>query len=202
MFLEHMCCTPDLRDDAVTEVLAVVRTPPDVARPKLRQIVHADFTDYTAIQHQFTSLDACFYCLGVSAVGRSEAECTRVTHDYAPAAVRALIAASPNLTLVYVSGEGTDPAGKSRQVWARVKGRTENDLRALPLTAAGRRGRFPDPVLPRALPCHRGHPPAAGAPLPRYVTTTDAVGRAMLAAVRPDSNAPVLFRWACPWILC
>ncbi|MGW5776501.1 epimerase [Streptomyces sp. NPDC003863] len=202
MFLERMCCAPDLRDDAVTEVLVVVRTSLDVAHPKLRQIVHADFTDCTAIQHQFTSLDACFYCLGVSSVGRSEAEYTRGAHDYALAAVRALIAASPNLTLVYVSGGGTDPTGKSRQMWARVKGRAENDLRALPLTAAGRRSRLPDPALPRALPSHRSHPPAAGAPLPRYVTTMDAVGRAVLAAVRPDSNAPVLFRRACLWTLC
>ncbi|CAL9676630.1 NAD-dependent epimerase/dehydratase family protein [Streptomyces sp. enrichment culture] len=135
-----------LRDDAVTEVVAVVRTPLDVAHPRLRQIVHADFTDFTAIQDELTGLDACFYCLGVSAVGRSEAEYTRVTYDYALAAARALITASPGLTFVYVSGEGTDPTGQSRQMWARVKGRTENDLQALPMTSYMFRLGFVQPV--------------------------------------------------------
>ncbi|MFJ5776200.1 NAD(P)H-binding protein [Streptomyces sp. NPDC093094] len=195
----HAC----LRDDAVTEVLAVVRTPLDVAHPKLRQIVHADFTDYTAIQDQLTGLDACFYCLGVSAVGRSEAEYTRITHDYALAAARALIAVSPNLTFVYVSGEGTDPTGKSRQMWARVKGRTENDLRALPMTAHMFRPGFVQlvdgavsrtPLYRRLYRATAVFHPLLKRLFPRHVTTTDAVGRAMLAAAGPDGDAPAVLR--------
>ncbi|MGD1221472.1 NAD-dependent epimerase/dehydratase family protein [Streptomyces krungchingensis] len=199
----HGALHASLRDDAVTEVLAVVRSPLDMAHPKLRQIVHADFTDYTAIQDQLVGLDACFYCLGVSAVGRTEAEYTRVTYDYALAAARALIAASPTLTFVYVSGEGTDPTGKSRQMWARVKGRTESDLQALPMTAYMFRPGFIQPVdgAVSRTPLYRGLYRATAVihPLlkrlfPRHITTTDAVGRAMLAVAGPDSNAPTILR--------
>ncbi|MFJ9683361.1 NAD(P)H-binding protein [Streptomyces sp. NPDC101194] len=190
-----------LRDDTVTEVLAVVRTPLAADHPKLRQIVHADFTDYAAIQDQLTGLDACFYCLGVSAAGRKEAEYTRVTHGYALAAARALIAASPALTFVYVSGEGTDPTGRSRQMWARVKGRTENDLLALPMTAHMFRPGFIQPVdgAVSRTPLYRRLYRATAIlhPLlkrlfPRHFTTTDAVGRAMLTVVRQDDNAPAV----------
>ncbi|MFF7444426.1 hypothetical protein [Streptomyces sp. NPDC008122] len=101
----HRALRACLQDGTVTEVLTAFRTPWAWRTRKLRQVVFTDFIDYTAIQDQFTGLDACFYCLGVSAVGRSEVECTRVTYEYALAAARALIAASPNLTFVYVSGE-------------------------------------------------------------------------------------------------
>lgn len=199
----HGALYASLRDDTVTEVVAVVRTPLGAAHPKLRQIVHTDFTDFTAIQDELTGLDACFYCLGVSAVGRSEAEYTRVTYDYALAAARALIAASPGLTFVYVSGEGTDPTGQSRQMWARVKGRTENDLRALPMTAYMCRLGFVQPVdgAVSRTPLYRrlyrataALHPLLGRLFPRHITTTDAVGRAMLAAARPGSNAPAVLR--------
>ncbi|MFJ8858983.1 NAD(P)H-binding protein [Streptomyces sp. NPDC102451] len=195
----HAC----LLDDSVTEVLAVVRTPLSVQHPRLRQIVHTDFTDYTAVQDQLTGFDACFYCLGVSAVGREEAEYTRITYDYALAAARALLAAGPAPTFVYVSGEGTDPTGKSRQMWARVKGRTENDLRALPMTAYMFRPGFIQPVdgAVSRTPLYRTMYRATAAlhPLlkrlfPRHITTTAAVGRAMLAVARPGSNAPAVVR--------
>ncbi|WP_062650155.1 NAD-dependent epimerase/dehydratase family protein [Streptomyces maremycinicus] len=195
----HAC----LRDDAVTEVLAVVRAPLAVEHPKLRQIVHTDFTDYTAIRDHLTDLDACFYCLGVSAVGRSEAEYTRVTYDYALAAARALLAPSPALTFVYVSGEGTDPTGRSRQMWARVKGRTEKDLQTLPMPSYMFRPGFIQPVdgAVSRTPLYRTLYRATAVlyPLlkrlfPRHVTTTDAVGRAMLAVAGPGGDAPVVVR--------
>ncbi|MEW2514763.1 NAD-dependent epimerase/dehydratase family protein [Streptomyces sp. NPDC046870] len=199
----HGALYASLRDEAVTEVVAVVRTPLDVAHPKLRQIAHADFTDFTSIQDELTGLDACFYCLGVSAVGRSEAEYTRVTYDYVLAATRVLITASPDLTFVYVSGEGTDPTGRSRQMWARVKGRTEHALQALPMTAYMFRLGFVQPVdgAVSRTPLYRriyrvtaALHPLLGRLFPRYVTTTDAVGRAMLAVARPGSNAPAVLR--------
>ncbi|ROP55545.1 NAD-dependent epimerase/dehydratase family protein [Streptomyces sp. PanSC9] len=197
----HGALYASLRDDAVTEVVTVVRTPLDMVHPKLRQIVHADFTDFTAVQDELTGLDACFYCLGVSAVGRSEAEYTRVTHDYVLAAARALITASPGLTFVYVSGQGTDPTGQSRQMWARVKGRTENDLRALPMKAYMFRLGFVQPVdgAVSRTPLYRriyqvtaALHPLLGRLFPRHVTTTDTVGRAMLATARPGNSAPAV----------
>ncbi|MFD6497370.1 NAD-dependent epimerase/dehydratase family protein [Streptomyces sp. NPDC060188] len=195
----HAC----LRDDTVTEVLAVVRSPLPLTHAKLRQIVHADFTDYAAVQDQLKDLDACFFCLGVSAVGRSEKEYARVTHDYTLAAARALNAASPSVTFVYVSGEGTDSTGKSRQMWARVKGRTENELLAMPMAAYMFRPGYIQPVdgASSRTPLYRvmyrvtaALYPVLRRAFPRYVTNTDAVGRAMLAVARQHGTGPTVLR--------
>ncbi|GAA0960193.1 NAD(P)H-binding protein [Actinocorallia libanotica] len=192
-----------LADDTVTEVLAIVRSPLPLDDPKLRQIVHTDFTDYTAVQDRFQDLDACFYCLGVSAAGRKEAEYTRITYDYALAAARALHTANPALVFVYVSGEGTDSTGRSRQMWARVKGRTENDLLAMPIPAYMFRPGYIQPVggATSKTPLYRalyrltaGLYPLLKRAFPRYVTTTDAVGAAMLAVTRLNGGGPTLLR--------
>ncbi|MEV5261678.1 NAD(P)H-binding protein [Streptomyces anulatus] len=199
----HGALRASLRDDTVTEVLAVVRSPLPLTHAKLRQIVHTDFTDYTSLQDQLKGLDACFFCLGVSAVGRGEEEYTHITHDYTLAAARALQTASPELTFVYVSGEGTDSTGKSRQMWARVKGRTENELLAMPIEAYMFRPGYIQPVdgASSRTPLYRILYRATGAlypilrrTLPRYVTNTDAVGRAMLAIIRQNGAASAVLR--------
>ncbi|MFE9853334.1 NAD-dependent epimerase/dehydratase family protein [Streptomyces sp. NPDC005576] len=199
----HGALRASLLDEQVTEVLAVVRSPLDIAHPKLRQIAHTDFTDYTAIQEQLHGLDACLYCLGVSAVGRKEDEYTRVTRDYALAAARALAAANPALTFCYVSGEGTDPTEKSRQMWARVKGRTENELLALPISAHVFRPGYVQPVdgAVSRTPLYRtvyritaGLYPLLRRAAPRYVTTTRAIGRAMLAVTHAEGTSPSVLR--------
>ncbi|WP_329600018.1 epimerase [Streptomyces pseudovenezuelae] len=192
-----------LLDDTVTEVLAVVRSPLRVDHPKLRQITHTDFTDFSPIQDQFTDLDACFYCLGVSAVGHTEDAYTRITLDYTLAAARTLYAASPAITFLYVSGEGADPTGTSRQMWARVKGRTENELGAMEMKAHMFRPGYIQPVdgavsrttLYRVVYRITGVLyPILRRVVPRYVTTTRSVGRAMLAVARADGAAPTLLR--------
>ncbi|MEW2305569.1 hypothetical protein AB0958_37400 [Streptomyces sp. NPDC006655] len=99
----------------------------------VRQVVHTDFTDFTAVQGEFEDLDACFYCAGVSSAGRSEEEYSRITHDHTLAAADAVSAASPSLTFTFVSGEGASEAGRS--VWARVLGRTENEQLRMPFSA-------------------------------------------------------------------
>ena len=192
-----------LLDETVPEVLAVVRSPLPVEHRKLRQIIHTDFTDYTAVQDQLHDLDACFYCLGVSAFGRREEDYTHVTLDYALAAAGALHDASPALTFVYVSGEGTDSTGKSRQMWARVKGRTENELLAMPMHAYMFRPGYVQPVngatsrTPFYRVLYRTTAflyPLLKRVLPRHVTTTDAVGRAMLAATSLNGAGPTVLR--------
>jgi len=97
-------------DDAhVEHVLLVSRHPTDVSHPKIREIVHADFTAFERLQDTFTNLDACFYCLGVTAVGLSEPQYHHLTYDLTLAAATALASASAGrLTFCYVSGEGTD----------------------------------------------------------------------------------------------
>ncbi|MER5863262.1 NAD(P)H-binding protein [Kitasatospora sp. NPDC002040] len=180
-----------LLDDRVTRVRAVVRSPLDTTHPKLTELVHADFTDFTALAAEFEDVDAVFYCLGVSSTGKREAEYRRITHDYTLAAARAL-PANPALTFVYVSGEGTDSTEQGRLMWARVKGRTENELLAMPFhaymfrpgyihAANGERSRTPAyrliyPVLSRLYPLLRRT-------VPGKVTTTEDIGRAMIAVV-------------------
>ena len=194
-----------LLDEDVTEVLVVVRKPLPLDHPKLRQIVHADFSDFTAVQDQLTDLDACFFCLGVSAMGRGEEEYTRVTYGYTLAAARALQAANSELTFVYVSGEGTDSTGRSRQMWARVKGRTENALLAMPMHAYMFRPGYIQPVggATSRTPGYRvlyrvtaSLYPLLRRAFPRHVTTTDAVGHAMLAVTRLKGAGPTVLHSA------
>ncbi|MDX6763908.1 epimerase [Streptomyces sp. F8] len=124
-----------LRDDSVDGVLAVGRSPLGVTHPKLRERVQDDPSDLSAAGVDPAAYDACFFCLGVSSVGMKEEDYRRVTHDLTLAVARPLAAANPGMTFVYVSGEGTDSTGRGRSMWARVKGRTENDLLELPFRA-------------------------------------------------------------------
>jgi nucleoside-diphosphate-sugar epimerase len=103
-----------LLDPAVEGVLVVTRNTTSQTHPKLREIVHADFADLSAIEGELTDYDACFYCLGVSSVGMSEADYTRVTYDYAMAAGRVLARHNPTMTFVFISGGGTDSSEKAR----------------------------------------------------------------------------------------
>src|SRR5471032_1382162 len=113
----------------VEQVLLVGRTAMDVQHAKLRQLVRADLFDYRDDAAQLQGYDACFFCLGVSAAGLDEAQYTRLTYAQ-PLAQR-----NPGMTMVYVSGAGTDSSERGRSMWARVKGRTENALLRLPFKA-------------------------------------------------------------------
>jgi uncharacterized protein YbjT (DUF2867 family) len=125
-----------LDDPRVASVLAVGRRSCGVTHPKLTEVLHGDFYDYSAIASRLAGLDACFFTLGVSAAGLSEAEYAHQTYDLTLAAARATLAGSPRLTFCYVSGVGTDSTERGRVMWARVKGRTENALLALPFAGA------------------------------------------------------------------
>ena len=96
--------------------------------PKLRQIIHSEFTDFSALKDDFSRCDACFYCVGVSAAGMSKEKYHHLTYDFAMAAARELFEVNPEMTFIYVSGQGTDSTEKGRMMWARVKGKLENDL--------------------------------------------------------------------------
>jgi uncharacterized protein YbjT (DUF2867 family) len=125
-----------LADSRVRSVLAITRSPTGHTHSKLREVLHADFFNYDTLAADFASCDACFFCLGVSSVGMGEAEYTRLTYDLTLAAARAMVAANPRMTFCYVSGVGTDSTERGRTMWARVKGKTENALLALPFAAA------------------------------------------------------------------
>jgi uncharacterized protein YbjT (DUF2867 family) len=191
-----------LLDPDVASVLAVVRTPTGQRHPKLRELVHRDFFDYGAIAEQLTGFDACFFCLGVSSAGMREATYRHLTFDLTLAAARALVDRNPGMTFIYVSGMGTDSSARGRIMWARVKGETENLLLTLPFRAAYMfRPAMIQPlhgVTPKAGLMRAFH--SAIAPFlvvlqrvaPKYVTTTENVGRAMLAVAKHGAPKPVL----------
>nr|WP_221377767.1 epimerase [Actinoplanes polyasparticus] len=175
----------------VDEVLAVIRTPTGVSHPKLREVKPADFTDLSPIKDDLRGADACFYCLGISSVGLDEAAYARISYDYPMAAARTFAELNPQITFVYVSGAGTNAQG--RQMWARVKGRAENDIIALlPNGYAFRPGMIqPMHGVRSKTGWYNALYTAVGpiVPLleriaPKYVTSTDKVGQAMLRAAR------------------
>ena len=115
----------------IERVLVIVRSELDMKHPKLIQLVHKDFSDFSNISEMLKGYDACYLCMGVSAAGLSEEEYTKMTYDFTHALARPLAEINPEMTCIYVSGQGTDSSEKGRSMWARVKGKTENDLTKL-----------------------------------------------------------------------
>jgi uncharacterized protein YbjT (DUF2867 family) len=191
-----------LLDASVESVLALGRSPSGQRHAKLREIMHDNFLDYSAIEPQLAGYDACFFCLGVSSVGMSEQRYRHLTYDITIAAAKALSKLNPGMVFVYVTGRGTDSSEQGPLMWARVKGKTENDLLKLPFKAAymfrpagiqplhGIRSRT---AWVQALY-------VAAAPLltllnrvaPNYMTTTEQVGAAMIKVARDGYPQPVL----------
>jgi uncharacterized protein YbjT (DUF2867 family) len=125
-----------VQDAEVTQVLSVVRRASPSVPDKVHELVHADFTNYAGVERELTGYDACFFCLGISSAGMSEADYSRITYDFTVRAAETLARTSPALTFIYVSGAGTDSTEKGGTMWARVKGKAENALLSLPFKAA------------------------------------------------------------------
>ena len=125
-----------LADPRIARVVTVGRTASALHSAKLEEIIHPDLSNYNSIESSLGDFDACFFCLGVSSAGLSEEEYSRVTYGYTLAAANTLVRLDPRMTFIYVSGAGTDSSAAGRVMWARVKGRTENALLALPFAAA------------------------------------------------------------------
>lgn len=120
----HVC----LNHPAVEHVLIVNRKASGVTHPKLKEVIHGDFFNLASIENQLANFDACFFCLGVSSVGMKEEEYYQLTYTLTATFANALAKQNPNLTFCYVSGASTDSTEKGKSMWARVKGKTENEL--------------------------------------------------------------------------
>jgi len=120
----------------VAAVLVINRAPIGVSHPKMTELIHSDFTDLSPIDSELAGFDALFFCAGVSVIGKSEAEYTTLTFDLTLAFAQQLLALNPGMAICYVTGAGTDTSEQGRQMWARVKGRTENALLAMPFKRA------------------------------------------------------------------
>jgi uncharacterized protein YbjT (DUF2867 family) len=191
-----------LRSSEVESILSIGRRATGQPHPKLREIAHQDFTDFSAIEGELSGYDACFFCLGVSSIGMNEEDYRRVTYDFALSAARTLARLNPAMTFIYVSGAGTDSSEHGATRWARVKGQTENALFELPFQAAYAfrpayiqplSGITPKTTWLRALYAIAGPLyPVWKALFPKYVTTTAQVGRAMIHVAREGAPKRVL----------
>lgn len=191
-----------LLDPDVERVLAVGRGTTGQQHEKLRELAHGNFLSFTSIEGELAGYDACFFCLGVSSAGMSEADYHRVTYDVTMAAAQTLARLNPGMTFIYVSGAGTDSTERGRSMWARVKGKTENALLKLPFKAVYLfRPGYIQPMhgitsktkLYRAIYAVMGPLyPVWKTLLPRYVTTTEKVGRAMIQVARHGHPARFL----------
>ncbi len=186
----------------VSQVTLVGRTRVEQEHPRLQQVVQTDLTDLHAIEPQVPTLDACFFCLGVSSAGMTEAAYRHVTYDLTMAVATTLARLNPAMVFTYVTGAGTDSTGRGRSMWARVKGQTENDLRSLPF--AGVYLLRPGLIQPlhgikSSTPAYRilytllaPLMPIARALFPNQVLTTEQMGKAMLNAARQGAGRAVL----------
>ena len=112
----------------VERVLVISRKSCGVTDPKLKEILHQDFQDLSTIENHLKGFNACFFCLGVSSIGLKEPEYTKLTYDLTLHFAQTVLKVNPGITFTYVSGAGTDSTEHGRSMWARVKGKTENDL--------------------------------------------------------------------------
>jgi uncharacterized protein YbjT (DUF2867 family) len=191
-----------LIDSAVESVLSVGRSPTGQHHAKLREIVHGNFTDFSTIESELTGYDACFFCLGVSSVGMDAERYRHLTYDITMAAATTLAKLNPGMVFTYVTGRSTDSTEQGPVRWARVKGKTENDLLKLPFRAAYM-------FRPAGIqPLHGVRSKTAwvnaiyvvAAPLlsylartaPQFMTTSERLGRAMIKVARDGFPKPVL----------
>jgi uncharacterized protein YbjT (DUF2867 family) len=191
-----------LLDPGVERVVTVGRSPTGVTHPKLRDIVYNDLPNFAPIEALLAGFDGCFFCLGITSAGMSEADYARVTYDLTMAAAKVLVRLNPEMTFVFVSGAGADSTEHGRLMWARIKGKTENALLRMPFKAAYM---FRPGVVQ---PMHGVRSRTAAyrvlysltAPLipllrrmfPNQILTTEEMGRAMLNAVRRGAPTRVL----------
>ncbi|MDO7884820.1 NAD-dependent epimerase/dehydratase family protein [Hymenobacter cheonanensis] len=185
-----------LAQPGVEAVLSISRRPSGHAHPKLRELLVPDLADLSAVEKELVGYTACFFCAGISSAGMKEAEYTRITHDLTLAFARTLARVCPGAAFVYVSGAGT--SANSRLMWARVKGRTENDLLALPFRAAYMfRPAFMEPVegQQHVKPYYKFFgwlAPGLRRLFPGAACTLREVGLAMLHAAGRGAPQPVL----------
>jgi uncharacterized protein YbjT (DUF2867 family) len=191
-----------LLDPQVKTVVSVVRAATGQKHQKLRELVHADFMDYSGITTELSDLDACFYVLEVSAAGMTEEDYGGITFGFTITAAEALAARNHALTFLYVSGKDTDSTEHGRVMWARVKGRTENALLRLPFKAAymfrpgiiqplhgikskTKSYRILYDLMGPLMPTLRSI-------FPKSITTTEQLGRAMLKVAKSGYPKSVL----------
>ena len=182
----------------VEKVLVINRKPCGVTHPKLTEILHTNFYDISPISDQLNGYNACFFCLGVSSVGMKEEQYYSLTYTLTMHMAEILAIKNPDMTFCYISGAGTDTSEKGRIAWARIKGKTENDLMKLPFKKvfAFRPGFLHPSEDLKNIHGYYGIfkflYPALRLLVPKYVSTLKELGLAMINVVIKGYEKPVL----------
>lgn len=190
----HEC----LQHPAVERVLVLGRRSCGVTHPKLTEVLHADFHDLSAVEDRLAGYNACYFCLGATSVGLTEAAYHRLSYDLTIHVAETLVRLNPDMTFCYVSGSGTDSTERGKSMWARVKGKTENRLLQMPFKDAYmfRPGYMqPTKGLKNAKKWYAAMAwlyPVWRAFFSKYVSTLGEVGIAMINAVKFGSDKKVL----------
>ena len=187
-----------LESEAVEKVLVINRKPCGILHSKLSEVIHDNFFDLTPIADLLRPYDACFFCLGVSSVGKKEPEFYRLTYTLTLHVATLLSQLNPQMTFCYISGAGTDSSENGKMMWARVKGKTENDLSKLPFKKVYnfRPGILqPTPGLKNTLPYYRYINwllPVVNMLAPKYISTLKELGKAMITTASKGYEKDVL----------
>lgn len=183
---------------AVEKILLVNRRTAGVSHPKVTEVLHSNFNDISAVINKLTGYNACYFCAGVSSLGKKEAEYYAATYTLTINFAESLSAVNPGMVFCYVSGAGTDSTEKGKLMWARVKGKTENDLLRLPFKAVYNfRPAFMKPRkdakhVKRALKVIASLYPVVKALFPKYVLTLAEVGKAMINVTLNGYSSPTI----------
>ena len=191
-----------LLDAGIQLVVTIGRSATPVKHAKLRDLVHADLLQYAEIEDELCGFDACFFCLGASSGGMPESQYERLTYGITMAAAETLARLNPGMTFIYVSGAGTDSSEHGGVMWARIKGRTENALMRLPFKAAymfrpagiqPMHGEVSKTTAYRvAYALTRPLLPLLRRLFPKYIITTEEIGRAMIRVAKSGAPTRIL----------
>ena len=190
----HQC----LLNENVEKVLVINRRPCGVKHEKLTEIIHNDFSVLTPIADKLSGFNACYFCAGVTSVGKKEKEYTQITYDLTLHMANILVDKNTDMTFCYISGVGTDSTEKGKTMWARVKGKTENDLTKLPFKAVYNfRPGYIQPIkgLKNTYTFYKiVYPfyPIIKTILPKYTNTLANIGNAMISVAANGYNKNIL----------
>ncbi|MEN9523307.1 MAG: hypothetical protein RL065_1684 [Bacteroidota bacterium] len=118
-------------NESISEITLIARRSLNISHSKIKTVIHSDFSNYDALKNIFAQHDACIWCLGISQTQVTESEYIKITYDFTIAAAQSMLQSNPNITFLFLSGAGADSSEKSKTLFARIKGKTENELKRM-----------------------------------------------------------------------